>query len=287
MAAKHLKFLVVFFTKNKRLFMTVGALAILVALVGAIGAFAGWLGPKQKGQALNYTVLVEEPDWHGVPAEASLPRYFVAGGTAFDRQILVEGWGLPEQVLKSVDYMQDIGLHILMGQVTQVLYTGDRLEVYIEEKSSGYQLVTVSKADMAEGDLQIIFFNGAGARIGYEEEFVYSVPLSFTLLDSGVIDSKGAAFIEILDTETLPVLTDYSPDFLSRNSGSLLLYVQGAKVATIQRNETTLRIYTKPDPGFYVVAVDTKSLHSGQNILRLIDSESLQVLHELVYLVIE
>lgn len=285
MAEKKLKFLVVFFSKNKRLFAALAALTAIVAAVCVIVAFTDWIVTVKKEQALPWTVVLEEADWQGVPADTSLPRYFVAGGTAFDRQILVDGWGMPEEILTPVDYMEELGIHVLMGEVTQVLYSANKLQVYIDEKDSGYQLVTIAKGNLTEGDLQIIFLNDQGAKIGYEEEYVYSVPLEYTLVDSGALDTKGGVFMEVLDTETLPVLTDYSLNFLSQHSGSLLLYIQGAKVTTIQRNDTTIRIYTEADPGFQVVALDTKLMQPGQNTVRLIDSASLQVISQLIYLV--
>lgn len=285
MAEKKLKFLVVFFSKNKRLFAALAALTAIVAAVCVIVAFTDWIVTVKKEQALPWTVVLEEADWQGVPTDTSLPRYFVAGGTAFDRQILVDGWGMPEEILTPVDYMEELGIHVLMGEVTQVLYSANKLQVYIDEKDSGYQLVTIAKGNLTEGDLQIIFLNDQGAKIGYEEEYVYSVPLEYTLVDSGALDTKGGVFMEVLDTETLPVLTDYSLNFLSQHSGSLLLYIQGAKVTTIQRNDTTIRIYTEADPGFQVVALDTKLMQPGQNTVRLIDSASLQVISQLIYLV--
>jgi hypothetical protein len=285
LAEKKFKFLVVFFSKNKRLFAALAALTAIVAAVCVIVAFTDWIVTVKKEQALPWTVVLEEADWKGVPADASLPRYFVAGGTAFDRQILVDGWGMPEEILTPVDYMEELGIHVLMGEVTQVLYGGNKLQVYVDEKESGYQLVTIAKGNLTEGDLQIIFLNNQGAKIGYEEEYVYSVPLEYTLVDSGALDTKGGVFMEVLDTETLPALTDYAPNFLSQHSGSLLLYIQGAKVTTIQRNDTTIRIYTEDDPGFQVVALETKLMQPGQNTVRLIDSASLQVISQLIYLV--
>ncbi|HBI56738.1 MAG TPA: hypothetical protein DDY38_07925, partial [Firmicutes bacterium] len=122
-------------------------------------------------------------------------------------------------------------------------------------------------------------------KIGYEEDYVYSVPLEFTLVDSGALDTKGGVFMEVLDTETLPVLTDYNLNFLNQYSDSLLLYIQGAKVSTVQRNDTTIRIYAEDDPGFQVVAVDTGLLLPGKNTVRLIDSASLQVITQLIFMV--
>ncbi|HCX79406.1 MAG TPA: hypothetical protein DG577_08325, partial [Firmicutes bacterium] len=92
-------------------------------------------------------------------------------------------------------------------------------------------------------------------------------------------------FMEVLDTETLPVLTDYNLNFLNQYSDSLLLYIQGAKVSTVQRNDTTIRIYAEDDPGFQVVAVDTGLLLPGKNTVRLIDSASLQVITQLIFMV--
>jgi len=285
LAEKNLKFLVVFFSKNRRLFAALAALTVIVAAVCVIVAFTDWIVTVKKEQALPWTVVLHETDWQGVPADTSLPRYFVAGGTAFDRQVLVDGWGMPEEILTPVDYMENLGIHVLLGEVTQVLYSGNKLQIYIDEKDSGYQLVTISKGNLTEGDLQIIFLNNQGTKIGYEEDYVYSVPLEFTLVDSGALDTKGGVFMEVLDTETLPVLTDYNLNFLNQYSDSLLLYIQGAKVSTVQRNDTTIRIYAEDDPGFQVVAVDTGLLLPGKNTVRLIDSASLQVITQLIFMV--
>ena len=285
MAEKRLKFLVVFFSKNRRLFIALAAVLAIIAVAGAIATFSGWVGSGKKGESLAWRVVLQEADWQGVPTDASLPKYFVAAGLAFDRQTLVEGWGLPEDILKPVDYLQDIGLHILMGEVVRVQYSPHRLEIYIDEKDTGYQLVTISKGDLNEGDLQIVYLNSAGGKLGYDEEFVHSVPLKYTLVEEGALDTKGGVFIEILDAETLPTLTEHNPSFLNQYAGALLLYIHGAKVNTIQRNEATLRIYTEPVPGFQIVAVETNLLQLGNNTVRMIDSASLQMIAELLYLV--
>ena len=284
MAEKKLKFLVVFFSKNRRLFTALAVLTAIVVAVCAIVSFTDWIAAVKKEQALPWTVVLHEADWQGVPADTSLPRCFVAGGTAFDRQILVDGWGMPETILTPVDYLEDLGIHVLLGEVTQVLYGNNKLQVYIDEKQSGYQLVTISKSDLAEGDLQIVFLNNQGVKIGYEEEYVYSVPLDYTLVDSGALDTKGSVFMEVLDTETLPVLTNFDLNLLHQYPDSLLLYIQGAKVTTIQRNDNTIRIYIEDEPGFQVVALDTKLLRPGKNTVRLIDSASLQVISQLIFL---
>lgn len=285
MAEKSLKFLVVFFSKNRRLFLALGATLAIVAVAGILLSFTDWFPLGQHKQALAWTVVVEEENWQGEPSEADLPRYFVAGGAAFDRQILVDGWGMPEEILRPLDYMEELGIHVLLGQVNRVLYSGNKLQVYIDEKDSGYQLITVAKGDLHEGDLQIVFLNDRGTALGYEEEYVYSVPLEFTLVDSGPADTKGKAFMEILDLETLPVLTGYSPSFLSQHADCLLLFIQGAKVSSVQRNETSVRIYTEEDAGFQVVTVAKSLLKTGQNTVRLIDSTSLQVISQVVYLI--
>jgi hypothetical protein len=285
LADKNLKFLVVFFSKNKRLFTALAALTAIVAAVCLILTFTDWIVTVKSDQALPWTVVLNETEWEGVPADTSLPRYFVAGGAAFDRQILVDGWGMSEEILTPVDYMEDLGIHVLFGEVEQVLYKGNKLQVYIDEKEQGYQLISIPKGKLSEGDLQIIFLNKQGTKLGYEEEYVYSVPLDFTLVDSGALDTKGAVFMEVLDTETLPVLTNYNLSMLQEYSDSLLLYIQGAKVTTVQRNDTTVRIYTADDPGFQVVAVDTELMKPGKNTVRLIDGSSLQVISQLIYLV--
>lgn len=285
MADKKLKFLVVFFSKNKRLFTALAALTAIVVAVCIILSFTDWIVTVKSDQVLPWTVVLNETDWQGVPAEASLPKYFVAGGIAFDRKILVDGWGMSEEILTPVDYMEDLGIHVLFGEVQQVCYKGNKLEVYIDEKDQGYQLIAIPKGRLSEGDLQIIFLNSQGTRLGYEEEYVYSVPLEYTVVESGSLDTKGAVFMEVLDTETLPVLTNYNLSILQEHPDSLLLYIQGARVTTVQRNDTTIRIYTEKDPGFQVVAVKTEQMRPGKNTVRLIDGNSLEVISQLIYLV--
>lgn len=282
MAEKSLKFLVVFFSKNKRLFQALGVLAIIVAVVGLTVTLTDWF-PSGKGEAVPWTIVRQDGAWQGVPTDTRLPRFFVAGGVALDKEILVDGWGLPEELLTPVDYLEDLGIHVLMGEVTQVLYSPNKLHVYITEKDSGYQLVTIGKGNLSEGDLQITFVDADGTKVGYVEEFVHSIPLNYKLVDSGPANSKGAVFMEVLDGETLPALTEHSADLLKQYSGSLLLYIQGAKVATIQRNEAALRIYIDEDPGYQIVAVPTDLLQPGKNTVRLIDSNNLEVISQLVY----
>lgn len=280
MAGKSLRFLVVFFSKNRRLFTALAALVLVIVVVGLTVSLRNWR-PEDEGEALTWTIVRQDPAWQGVPASTRLPKCFVAGGIAFDKEILVDGWGMQEQDLTAVDYMEELGIHVVLGEVTQILYSANTLQVYIAEKEVGYQLVTVNKGNFSEGDLQIVFINGEGVKIGYEEEFVYSVPLNYSIVDSGPA-AKGEVFMEALDAETLPVLTEHGPELLSQRPNSLLLYIQGAEVGTIQRNQDAVRIYVAAAPGFQIVDLPTALLLPGKNTVRLIDSSTLEVIAQLV-----
>lgn len=282
MAEKNLKFLVVFFSKNRRLFMSLAALALIVAAVWAIAAFTDWLIVVNQDPSVPWSVVFADETWQGTAMDNTLPRYFVAGGTSFDKEVLVDGWGMSAEMLTPVDYMEDLGLHILFGEVTKVTYSEGRLNVYVSEKQAGYELVTLSKGYLQEGDLQIAFMDAEGASLGYEEEYIYSVPLQFTLVDSGDAESKASIFMEQLNAETLPVLTDYDLSLINDYPGAVLLYIQGGEVATIQRSDTTIRIYTDSKPVYQVIALDPALLKSGGNTVKLIDSSDLNVETQLI-----
>jgi len=204
----------------------------------------------------------------------------------YDQEILVNGWGLSEEVLTPVDYMENLGIHLLFGDVVKITYGNHRLQVVVDEKDFGYKLITVSKGYLEEGDLQIVFLNTQGVPISYEEDYVYSIPLEYTLVETGDSQSKASTvFMEVLDTETLPVLTGMNPALLKQHSGSVLLYIEGGEIATMQRNGNTLRVYTEAKPVYQVVAVDTSLFNPGQNIIRLIDSADLSVKSQIIFMI--
>jgi hypothetical protein len=88
--------------------------------------------------------------------------------------------------------------------------------------------------------------------------------------------------MEVLDTETLPVLTGLELSLLSRYPGKVLLYIQGGEVATIQRNNNTIRVYVNNKPVYQVVALESDQMVAGQNTIRLIDSNDLQVKSQII-----
>jgi len=285
MVEKKIKFLVVFFSKNRRLLITLAVLAAIVAAVWLIVAATNWFVTANLDVTVPWTVVCEDETWQGISSDTTLPRYFVAGGITYDQQILVNGWGMSEDVLMPVDYMEDLGIHLLYGDVTKITYGENRLQVFIDEKESGYKLITISKANLAEGDLQIVFMDAQGVPLGYEEDYVYSVPLEYTLVDSGDAESKSTVFMEVLDTETLPVLTGMDISLISQYPKSVLLYIQGGEVATIQRNNNTVRVYTDSKPVYQVVAVNSDLFKPGQNIIRLIDSTDLSVKSQIIFMI--
>lgn len=281
--AKKTMFLVVFFSKNRRLLLSLAALAAIVVAVWLIVAFTNWLVVANQEQIVPWSVVSQDKEWQGRADDGVLPRYFVAGGITYDQQILVDGWGISTEVLKTVDYMEDLGIHVLYGEVKKVTYSDHRLQVFIEEKQSGYQLISVSKAHLEEGDLQIVYVNPQGVPLSYEEEFVYSIPLKYTVVEAGSAEAKTTVFMEILDNETLPVLTGLDNSAIHRHAGSILLYVQGGEIATIQRNKDVIRIYTDNKPVYQVIALDTDLLVSGQNTIRLIDSADLSIKSQIIF----
>lgn len=286
MTEKNLKFLVVFFSKNKRLIITIAALAAVVAAVWLIVSVTNWLVASNQEETVPWTVICEDANWKGTATDNALPRYFVAGGITYDQEILVNGWGLSEEVLTPVDYMENLGIHLLFGDVVKITYGNHRLQVVVDEKDFGYKLITVSKGYLEEGDLQIVFLNTQGVPISYEEDYVYSIPLEYTLVETGDSQSKASTvFMEVLDTETLPVLTGMNPALLKQHSGSVLLYIEGGEIATMQRNGNTLRVYTEAKPVYQVVAVDTSLFNPGQNIIRLIDSADLSVKSQIIFMI--
>lgn len=284
MKEKNLKFLLVFFSKNRRLLLTIAILAAIVAAVWLIVSVTNWLVDGRKEETVPWTVVCNLADWQGETSNETLPRFFVAGGRTYDQKILVNGWGMSEEVLTQVDYMEDLGIHLLYGDVLKITYNQHRLQVFIAEREAGYQLITVAKARLEEGDLQIVYCDAKGVPLGYEDEYVYSVPLEHSVIESGETPGKSASiFMEVLDSETLPVLVGTLPTSLNQYSGSVLLYVQGGEVATIQRNDNTVRVYVDPKPVYQVVAVDSGLFRQGQNIIRLIDSSDLSVKSQIIF----
>lgn len=282
MTEKKLRFLVVFFSRNRRLLITLGALAAIVLAVWLIVAFTNWLVAVNQEELIPWTVVYEEVNWQGTARDGKLPRFFVAGGTAYDRKILVDGWGMSAEALIPVDYMEDLGIHLLFGEVSKITYKGQRLQINIDEKASGYKLITISKGHFYEGDLQIVFADSRGTPISYEEEYIYSVPLNYTLVERGEAESKAAIFMEVLDTETLPVLTSLDLSLINKYPNSILLYIQGGEVATIQRNENTVRVYVNNKPIYQIIALAINQLQPGQNSFRLIDSSDLSVQGQII-----
>lgn len=286
MKDKRLKFLVVFFSKNRRLILSIAALAAIVAAVWIVVLVTNSLVDANQEETLPWMVIYNDSEWQGVANDEALPKFFVAGGITYDQQILVDGWGMSEDVLTPVNYMEDLGFHLLFGDVVKITYGQHRLQVFIAEKESGYQLVTVSKGLLEEGDLQIVFCDSQGVALGYEEEFVYSVPLEFSVIETGeAVGKSSSVFMEVLDSETLPTLTGMEPNILNKYPGSVLLFIHGGEVATIQRNENTVRVYANSKPMYQVVTVDSALFRQGQNIIRLIDSADLTAKSQIIFMI--
>lgn len=276
-------FLVVFFNKNRRLLLALGALLAIAAAVWLLVAFTNFLISANQEPAIPYTVVSQDLHWQGFPAADHLPRFFVAGGPSYDAEILVDGWGLDQQSLVPVDYMEELGIHILHGQVLRITYTEQRLNVYVEERQGGYQLVAISKSLLDEGELQVVFLDARGVPLAYEEEYIYSVPLAHTIVKSGDAGAKAAVFMEILDQETLPAFSHLEGGLLAMWPDSLLIYVHGGQVATVQRQGNIIRIYAEREGVWQVLALDNRLFREGQNVLRLIDCQDLSVNGEIVF----
>lgn len=276
-------FLVVFFNKNKRLLMALGVLLAIALAVWLIVAFTNFLITANQEPTVPYTVVSEDLHWQGVPASDDLPRFFLAGGTSYDTEILVDGWGMDQENLVAVDYMADLGIHILHGQVLQITYAEQRLNVYVKEREGGYQLIAVNKALFREGDLQVVFLDQRGVPLAYEDEYIYSVPLDYQIVERGETSAKTMAFLEVVAQDTLPVMADIDPGLLNQWPDKLLLYIHGGQVATVQRQGDIIRIYSDREPVWQVVALDYSLLQRGKNILRLIDCEDLGISGEIVF----
>lgn len=281
-------FMVIFFSRNRRLLMALAALTAIVLAVWLLVSAANHLvGPADRDQTVPWSVVYHDPHWQGEPGDRTLPRYFIGGGVTYDEKILVDGWGLSAEVIVPVDYMEDLGVHVLFGQVLRVTYTPGRLQIYVSQEEKGYQMIKLSKVHLQEGDLQVVFLNSKGVPIRYEEEYIYSIPLVYDEVARGQGGDKASASMEILDSETVPALAQLGLEASVlnpwRRGEHVLLLVYGGNVTSIQRTDLTVRIYTGDQPVWQVVAIKADQLQTGQNSLRLIGNSDLKVRAQVVF----
>ncbi|MTI95039.1 MAG: hypothetical protein FH749_06045 [Firmicutes bacterium] len=274
-------FLVLFLSKNRRLLWTLAVLLGIVLAVWLLVSFTNFLVATMGQEAdLPFTVVYQDPTWKSQVEDQSLPQFFVAGGISYDEEILVEGWGLARETLVPVDYFNDLGIHVLHGRIERVSYSDQRLNIYINQADAGYQMATISKKHFTEGDLQVVFVDEKGVPLAYEEEYIYSVPVEYVVLQQEEKAVK-TVFMEVIDAGALEAATGSDLQYAAvqpyLNDDYLVLWVQGGTVSIAQRQQNTLRLYMNTGSTTQVLAFQREQLASGQVTVRLIDSEDLSL----------
>ncbi|WP_350344835.1 hypothetical protein PRVXT_001277 [Proteinivorax tanatarense] len=267
---------------NSRLLYGLGILALLVFLMFLIVSFTNVLiSDSRDFEQLPYKEVLKE-QWYGeYSSDSKYPRFFIAGGHNYDQNILAQH-GIDNLELASVNHFNDIGVYVVGAGISRIDYFAEEREVFIEVKNDepNYQLVTLDKFLLGEGPITYIFVDKSkGDILNSEEDYIYSTPVQFTLLEEGKDDIKvdGLEKFVVADSNTVPILAEndmYSNDLHSDDQ--LCMYVFGGEVVTIQQRENLTRVYFNESEGYQIFSVKKEYFQEGENVIKFIRESDLR-----------
>lgn len=276
-------FVAVRFDKNRIILWSIIAILIVaVAVFGMVKLTSSFSGAHQDYLTLEFEKLVDQKDF-AQDLHTMYPRYFIAGGQSYDLSIL-ENHGIEVVASENdINHFEKIGLYTIKASVEEIRYFPDdnKVLIYVNPNDLGYEMVTFSKEMLKEGAITYYFVNGLGETISMEEDYIYSTPISYTILDEGeeYLSTDGLDQFVIVDSEVKPVISSagYDIDVLENlEKSEICLYVFGAEVLTIQKQGENLRIYFQESEGYQAISFDTSSLKEGQNFAKFVRDSDLK-----------
>lgn len=276
-------FAVVHLNKRKILllaFISVLILALVIIMAGSLMNLS-FGGEKSSLTTIEFQKVIGESDFNG-DLHALFPRYFIAGGISYDNSILGQH-GIEALADNGLNHFEQVGIYTLKSEVQEIRYLRDqnRVQIIVDPQEGGYNLISFNKGVLNEGPITYEFINMQGQRISVEEDYVYSVPVEYVVLEEGDNYTTATTLdrFVIVDNEVKPVLASYGYDTQILEGASkdiVSLYLFGAKVETVQKQGDTLRIYFNDSEGYQLINFETDRLRGGQNVVKFIREKDLR-----------
>lgn len=283
-------FAVFHLNKSKLLFLGIAAVVIVALLVLLAGSLIniGLGGSRENYVLLDFETVLQDGDYDS-ELHSLFPRYFVAGGVSYDNSIL-ENHGIEVSSGYTINHFEDIGIYSLKSEVKEIrYYTGDnKIQILVEPVNEGYSLISFDKSTLNEGPIVYEFVNGQGERILAEEDYIYSVPLKFSVLEEGETYQSSSTLerFVIVDNEVKPVLQSegYDLEILEQaGEGEVTLYVFGGVVETVQKQGENIRVYFNEGEGYQVISFKTDRISEGQTVVKFIREQDLREIDTLSF----
>lgn len=276
-------FAVVHLNKSKILTLAFIAVLVLVLMFFLAGSLINMSfgGDNNSLTTIDFSAVLTDNNFSN-DLHALFPRYFIAGGISYDNSILKQH-GIEALADNELNHFEQVGIYTIKSEVQEIRYLkeSNRVQVFIKPQEKGYNLISFNKSSLNEGPITYEFLDMQGQRILVEEDYVYSVPVEYVILEEG--DSYIAAttldrFV-IVDNEVKPVLASYGYDteiLEGASKDNISLYVFGAKVETVQKQGENLRIYFNDSDGYQIINFSADKLSGGQNIVKFIREKDLR-----------
>jgi hypothetical protein len=279
-------FAVIHLTKKKILTFSI-LLLIVFIIIGVIISFS--LRGEREGGYLNIEFeKVIQNNQSDIVVDSFFPRFFIAGGVNYDNSIL-EKHNIPGITSNYINHFEKVGIYTILAEVKKIRYypENNKVEVLLEESSEGYNLVQFNKSVLNEGVIIYEFIDGKGQRLSVEEDYIYSIPVDFTILDEG--DSYSTISVldrfVIVDNEVKPILSEagYDVQILDgiNKEEKLSLYILGGYVETVQKQGDNIRIYFNESEGYQLITIDTGDFKQGVNRIKFIRERDLKEIETL------
>lgn len=278
-------FAVVRLDKSKIILGAIVAILVIAIAIFSIVKLSGALFSSQEPDyiTIQFEKIVDEKEF-SKELHTMFPRYFIAGGESYDLSILenhgIEAMAIPEA---NINHFEKIGVYTIKASVEQIRYYKDDsiVHIYVDTNDTGYEMVTFSKEKLKEGTITYHFVNNLGETITMEEDYIYSTPVNYSILDEGekYLASQELDQFVMVDSEVKPVISSagYDIEILENlEDNQIGLYVFGAQILTIQKQGDNLRVYFKESEGYQAISFDTTDLREGQNFAKFVRDSDLK-----------
>ncbi|SES72962.1 hypothetical protein [Anaerobranca gottschalkii] len=274
-------FAVIHLTKKK--IMTYCILFLIaIILLGLIINFTSNKSNNEVYIKIEFERIIENTQ-KDIEVDSLFPQYFIAGGVNYDNSIL-EKHNIEAIKENNINHFEKIGIYTILADVIEIKYFPEKslAQVVVEEKSEGYNLVSFDKSVLKEGIITYEFVNKEGKRLLVEEDYIYSIPIKFVVLDEGdkyISNSILEKFV-IVDNQVKPILAEegYNLEILEgvNKDEEISIYIFGGYVETVQKQGDNIRIYFNESAGYQLIKFDINNLKAGQNFIRFIRERDLK-----------
>ncbi|SHJ63102.1 hypothetical protein SAMN02745227_00269 [Anaerobranca californiensis DSM 14826] len=274
-------FAVIHLTKKKILLYCI----LILIVIGVLGLIINYTLNKGKNEGyirIEFEEIIQNSQ-KDIEVDSLFPRYFIAGGVNYDNSIL-EKHNIETLSENNINHFEKIGIYTILADVKEIKYFPEKslVQVVVEEKGEGYNLVGFDKSILKEGVVTYEFVNKEGKRLLVEEDYIYSIPIKFFVLDEGdryTSNSVLEKFV-IVDNQVKPILAEegYNLEILEgiNKNEEISIYIFGGYVETVQKQGDNIRIYFNESPGYQLIKFKIDNLKPGQNFVRFIRERDLK-----------